>query len=94
MSSKKSSRFPEKFTDIFSAVGIRKQIAETIHNILSIAYEDIDGQPTKVCRSCQGKLDGFAKFKTKAMEINNTVIRQVTSKRCLLFSKYQSDLCL
>ncbi len=83
-------KFSDKFTDIFSAVGRRKRIAEAIENVLGIRYEDIEGRPTKVCRSCQSKLDGFDKFKRMALEINKNITGQVTSKRCLVFSPNKS----
>ena len=35
-------KFLDKFTDIFSAVGRRKWIAETIENVLGIRYEDVE----------------------------------------------------
>ena len=58
------NKFSDKFTDIFTVVATRKRMAETIYNVLVIVYEDIEGQPTKVCCSCQGKLDSFSKLRT------------------------------
>ena len=79
-----------KFTDIFSSVGRRKGIAEKIENVHGIAYEQIEGRPTKLCCSCQGKLDKFFAFKVSALETHKAIIRQVTSKRCIVFPPSES----
>ncbi len=75
-----------KFTGVFSNVGKGKRLQETIQDVLGLEFEDIEGQPTKVCRSCQTKLDGFSKFKSLALTVRKTILGQVKSKRCLVFS--------
>lgn len=82
-----NDKHSEKSTDVFSNVGKGKRLPETIKDVLGLGFEDIEGQPTKVCRSCQTKLDGFSKFKSLALTVRKTILGQVKSKRCLVFSR-------
>jgi hypothetical protein len=79
-----------KFTDMFSNVGKGKPLPESIQDVLGLEFEDIEEQPTKVCRSCQIKLEGFSKFKSSALTVRKSILGQVTLKRCLVFSLSES----
>ena len=80
-----STSNPDRFTNINSACGKRKALAEKIKNVLGIDIEETTSH-LPICRVCERKVNNFTAFKTSAMSVIEGIREKTTSKRCLNFS--------
>ena len=76
----------DRFTDIFSKVGREGKLYEKIEDVVGIDIKYMAERPSKVCRRCKGQLVCFTDFKAKAIQVQNEIHQNTTSKRCKTFS--------
>ena len=80
------NRYPDRFTDIFSKTGKDCKYFVKINNVIGIEVQKVSKLLTKACRKCEGQLNTFPDFKSKALSIQNELaVQYTTSKRCKSF---------
>ena len=80
-----SSNNSDRFTNIFSVVGKRKDLASKIKVALNVNVCCGEGS-LKICRICERKLNSFNDFISTSKSVLESVRERGTSKRCLNFS--------
>ena len=79
----------DRFTNVFSVAGKRKDLASKIKVALNVNVGCGEGS-LRICRVCERKLNNFSHFISTSRSVLDSVREKGSSKQCLNFSPADS----